>query len=156
MNRGSTLTLRIAIVCIGLAALAFLGFVVPSGIRAELEGDFDYGYILVGLCLTAIPFLVALLESLKLIGYIDANKAFSPASVQTLKRIKYCALVISGLFVAGMPYIFYLADKDDAPGVAALGFIIIGVSFVIGAAAGVFQRLLQNAIDIKSENDLTV
>jgi hypothetical protein len=55
-----------------------------------------------------------------------------------------------------MPYIFYVADKDDAPGVAAIGFAIIGLSFVIAVAAAVFQRLLQNAVDIKSENDLTV
>jgi hypothetical protein len=60
------------------------------------------------------------------------------------------------MYVVGMPYIFHAADKDDAPGVALIGFVIIFASFVIATAAGVFQRLVQNAVDIKSENDLTV
>ena len=55
-----------------------------------------------------------------------------------------------------MPYIFYVADRDDAPGVAAVAFIIIGASFVIAAAAAVFERLMRSTVDIKSENDLTV
>lgn len=55
-----------------------------------------------------------------------------------------------------MPYVFYVADRDDALGLAAIGFVFIGASFVIGTAAAVFQSLMQNAVDIKSENDLTV
>jgi hypothetical protein len=38
----------------------------------------------------------------------------------------------------------------------ALGTIALCASTVIATAVAVFQKLLQNAIDIKSENDLTV
>lgn len=55
-----------------------------------------------------------------------------------------------------MPYIYYAADRDDAPGVLAIALVIAFASLVIASAAGLFQRLLQNAVDIKSENDLTV
>jgi hypothetical protein len=34
--------------------------------------------------------------------------------------------------------------------------VIIFASIVIATAAAIFQRLLQNAVDMKSENDLTV
>jgi hypothetical protein len=37
-----------------------------------------------------------------------------------------------------------------------LGFIATFISVVIGTATAVFERTLQNAVDIKSENDLTV
>jgi hypothetical protein len=37
-----------------------------------------------------------------------------------------------------------------------MGVVMILVSIVIATAAAVFERLLQNAVDIKSENDLTV
>jgi hypothetical protein len=37
-----------------------------------------------------------------------------------------------------------------------MGLFMIFVSAVIATAAAVFQKLLQNAVDIKSENDLTV
>lgn len=55
-----------------------------------------------------------------------------------------------------MPYIFSVAQRDDAPGVALLGFIFIGASLAVATAAAVFQKLLNNVIDIKSENELTV
>jgi hypothetical protein len=37
-----------------------------------------------------------------------------------------------------------------------LGIFTTFASIVIATTAAVFQRLLQNAVDIKSENDLTV
>ena len=37
-----------------------------------------------------------------------------------------------------------------------LDLVIIGASMVIAVFAAVLQRLLQEAIDIKTENDLTV
>ena len=37
-----------------------------------------------------------------------------------------------------------------------MGAFIILVSAIIATAAAVFERKLQNAVDIKSENDLTV
>lgn len=156
MKRGSTIVLRATVILIGLVVLATCIFALPRAIISELARDFDYLPILLGMYVTAIPLFVALYQTLKLLGYIDKNEGFTQASVGAIKNIKYCAFIISALYAAGMPYIFYLADRDDAPGVAAIGFVIVGASFVIGAAAAVIQRLFQNAVDIKSENDLTV
>lgn len=156
MKQGSTIFLRGVVILIGLIVLLLCVFALPRLISLELAGDFDYGAIFLGMYVPAIPFFFALYQALKLLNYIDKNKAFSWASVNALKNIKYCALAISGLYAAGMPYIFYVADKDDAPGVAAIGFVIIFASLVIATAAAVFQRIFQNAVDIKSENDLMV
>ena len=104
----------------------------------------------------AIPFFWALHQGLQLLKLVDHDKAFSLEAVASLRHIKYCAAIVCGLYVAGMPYIYYIADKDDAPGVVALGLVIVGASFIIATAAALFQRLFQNAVDIKTENDLTV
>lgn len=77
-------------------------------------------------------------------------------SVQVLKKIKYCAIIISCLYVVGMPLFYLMAEKDDAPGIIVIGLIIIFASMVIAVFAAVLQKLLKEAIDIKSENDLTV
>jgi hypothetical protein len=45
-----------------------------------------------------------------------------------------------------------VADKDDAPGLVFVPF----ASLVIAVFAAVLRRLLQEAINIKTENDLTV
>lgn len=158
MEKGSTIFLKAVVIVIGLIVLGLCVFVLPRLIGAELTrtADFDYGYIFVGMYVSAVPFFFALYQALKLLGYIDKNQAFSQASVTTLKNIKFAALTISGLYGAGMPYVFYVADRDDAPGVVAIAFVIIGASLVIATAAGVFQKVFQNAVALKSENDLTV
>lgn len=154
MKRGSTIILRGVVILIGLIVLALCVFALPAGLLSDKTGY--YRPILWGLYIPAVPFFFALYQALKLLSHIDNNKAFSQVSINALKSIKYCGLAISALFAAGMPYIFYAAERDDAPGVVLIGFVIIGASFVIATAAAVFQSLLQNAIDIKSENDLTV
>ena len=154
MKRGSTMILRAVIFLIGAGVLALCVIVLPAAIVSEEAGY--YRPLLLGMYVPALPFFAALYQTLRLLSYIDQNKAFSPLSVKALKKIKYCAIAISVLYASGMPYIVYVADRDDAPGAVAIGLIIIFASFVIAVFAAVLERLLQNAIDIKSENDLTV
>jgi hypothetical protein len=102
-----------------------------------------------------IPFFFALYKTLKLLSYIDKNEAFSELSVKALKNIKYCAITISILYVIEMPFLYLLTKVDDAPGIL-IGVIVIFASMVIAVFAAVLQKRLKDAIDIKSENDLTV
>jgi hypothetical protein len=154
MKKGSTLFLKGVIYAIGLGVLVMCIYVFPKIIGEFQIGGYDP--ILIGMYLPAIPFFIALYQSLKLLGYIDSNNAFSTLSAQALRRIKYCGITISALYIIGMPFIFNVADKDDAPGVVAIALIIIFASFVIATFAGVLQKLLENVIALKSENDLTV
>lgn len=154
MKKGSTLFLRGTVFVLGGIVLALCIFVLPEGIRQD--GGFGYAPILIGMYFSSIPFYIALYQSFKLLGLIDKNTAFSEAGVGALKKIKYCAVVISGMFALGMPYIFSVADKDDAPGVVAIGLVIIFASAVIATFAGVLEKLLRNVVEIKSENELTV
>jgi hypothetical protein len=45
---------------------------------------------------------------------------------------------------------------DDPAGPTALGILASFAAIVIATVAAVFQKLLQDAVDIQSENDLTV
>lgn len=154
MKQGSTLFLRLAIILIGLFVLTLCVYVLPLIISDDNTGF--YKPLLMGLYVPAIPFFWALYQSLKLLNYIDANNAFSTESVAAFKNIKNCGIVIGCLFVLGLPFIYKAADMDDAPGVMLIGLVIVGASFVIAAFSSLLQKLVQNAVDIKSENDLTV
>ena len=154
MTKASTLILKLTLIALALGAGVLILYVFPLGIRTDQTGE--YRYIVMGLYLPAIPFLIALFKSYKLLEHIEKNQVFSEFSVSALRSIKYCGLTISALFAAGMPFIFKVADKDDAPGVVAIALVIIFASFVIATGAGVFQSLMQKAIEMKSENDLTV
>jgi hypothetical protein len=146
--------LRAAVSAIGLGILAICIFALPIGIREEQAGG--YRLILAGLYAPALPFFFALFQAFKLLNLIDKNKAFSELSLLALQRIKYCGVLIGLLFTAGMPHIYQVAHEDDAPGVIALGLVIIGASFTVATFAALLQKLFQNALDMKREQDLTV
>lgn len=155
-----TFFLKFVVILMGLPVLALCIFILPeiAEFFAELNPDFDYLQypFLIGLYVTAFVYFGALYQTLKLLSYIDKNQAFSELSVKALKNIKYCAITIGALYVVFMPLIFLMGENDDAPGIILIGMIIIFGCMVVAVFAAVLQKLLKNAIDIKSENDLTV
>lgn len=160
MKKVKTLFLKIAVILMGVPVLALCIFLVPQlGIIAsKLLPEIAYIEYLVSMVFyaSAIPFYFALYQAFKLLHYIDKNKAFSELSVKALKKIKYCAITISSLHVLALPLFYLFAEKDDAPGVIFVGMVVPFASMVIAVFAAVLQKLLHEAIDIKSENDLTV
>lgn len=160
LKRGTTLFLKLALIVMGMPVLALCIFLVPeiASFVTELYPDHVYlkYLVYVDLYAAAIPFYFALYQSFKLLDYIDKNKAFSELSITALKKIKYSAITISILFVLGMPLFYMIAEMDDAPGIILIGMVLIFATLVIAVFAAVLQKLLKNAIDIKSENDLTV
>jgi hypothetical protein len=158
MKHGSTLFLKIALFLIGIPVLALCIYGLVYLPKNPANPDYAHMLypIVIGMYVATIPFFVALYQAFKLLTYIDKNHAFSELSVKSLKKIKFCAIIISGLFVVILPFVFLVADLDDAPGLVIIGMVPIFGSMVIAVFAAVLQRLLQEAIDIKSENDLIV
>ncbi|ACT00320.1 DUF2975 domain-containing protein [Paenibacillus sp. JDR-2] len=160
MKRGTTLFLKMAVILIGIPILAFCIFLVPKigNFAGESYPDIAYmkSLVLMDMYAAAIPFYFALYQAFKLLSYIDKNQAFSELSVKALKYIKYCAVTISAVYLLGMPLYHLMAEKVDPPSFMPMGTAIIFASMVIAVFAAVLQRLLQEAIQIKSENDLTI
>lgn len=160
MNRGSTLFLKTAVILMGIPVLALCIFGLsrfdPNSPYWQLPELASLQYpLLIGMYAAMIPFFFALYQTLKLLSYIDKNEAFSELSVKALKNIKYCAITIIILYVLEMPFLYLLTKVDDAPGIL-IGMVVIFASMVIAVFAAVLQKLLQDAIDIKVENDLIV
>ncbi|WP_144556008.1 DUF2975 domain-containing protein [Bacillus sp. X1(2014)] len=158
MKRGSTLFLKMAVFLMGVPVLALCIFGMSWLAKNPVNPDYDHILypIVIGMYVSMIPFFAALYQAFKLLSYIDKNQAFSELSVQALKKIKFYALIISGVYVIILPFVYFLAELDDAPGLIIIGMVPIFASVVIAVFAAVLQRLLQEAIDIKSENDLIV
>jgi len=159
MERFSTTILRLAIFIAGAIVLTICGGTALLAVKTNpSSGYLTLSYVLfAGTCLAAIPFYIALYQSYKLLNLIDTDCAFSELSVKALKIITRSALlefIICTL--GGLPFFYALAEKDDAPGLIIIGMGIAGVAFIIFVFASVLNRLLQKAIEIKSENDLTI
>lgn len=135
-------------------------FALPSmwkGGSAEFPmASRSYLLIMIGAYLTTIPFYIALWQTIKLLGFIDHGKALSVLSVNALRTIKYCAASITIIYMSCVPLLFPIADADDAPGLLIFGFAFACMPLVVAVFAAVLEKLLENAIAIKSENDLIV
>ncbi|WP_145325181.1 DUF2975 domain-containing protein [Paenibacillus xylanexedens] len=158
MKRGTTIFLKLAVFLIGVPILALCIFGIPWLANNPVNPNYAGALypIVIMMYVSVIPFIVALYQAFRLLSYIDKNEAFSLMSVKSLKTIKYCAIVISSLYFVMLPFVYVVAEKDDAPGLILMGMVPIFASLVIAVFSAVLQRLLQEAIDIKSENDLVV
>jgi len=159
MKNISIVFLQAVIVLIGMIALAILiRFPLTEGRAANLDLFSIYfdKFILYGYA-TSIAFFVALYKVFKLLGYIGHNEVFSLNAVKTLRSIKYCAIVLSILIViAGLYIKIYHSKEDDPAGFLAICIVATFISIVVATAAAIFEKILQNAVDMKSENDLTI
>lgn len=160
MKRGSTIFLQIVIVLLGVGVFTFLLW------EPQLEGrnvnatQFEIYFkdpFLAYIYLTFVPFFVGLYQAVRVLGYVGRDDIFSQRSVRALRIIKYCALITAIFILGAEAYLFiFIRGEDDIAGGVMMGVFIILISAVIGTAAAVFERILQNAVDIESENDLTV
>jgi hypothetical protein len=158
LKPGSTLFLKVVILLIAIGVLAaMIRFPQTEGRATNLDIISIYtDPLIIYSYIASIPFFVALYQAFTLLGYVDANNVFSQRAVKAVRNIKYCAITISGFIILGILYIRLFVNGDDPAGPTALGIVTTFASIVIATAAALFERLLQNAVDIKSENDLTV
>ena len=159
MKKSSTIFLQVVIVLIGIGALALLLWEPHiEGVNAHAT-NFEIYFkdpFLALVYIGSIPFFAALYQAFKVLGYAGQNKIFSPEAVKALRTIKQCALAIIGFVVVEETFIMLNHGNDDAAGGVFMGILITFGSIVIATAAAVFERLLQTAVEMKTENDLTV
>ncbi len=163
MKKGTTLFLKAALLIIALPVAVICIYLMPQLIMEafdHMNGENVLPFIILGLVtvalLSAIPYYIALFQAYKLLRLIETSDAFSSASVQALRKIKKSAFWISLFYTIGLPFIFMVAQWDDAPGLVLIGMVIVGASIVVGVFAAVLEALLQEAITYKTENELTI
>lgn len=126
-----------------LFVLAVLIFVLPEGI---LTTDWlGYRPILIGMYLTSVPFFISAYSFLKFLLAVADKTASSHKSRQFLLTIQVSALIVSVLYGFALPYIFFVAQRDDAPGVVFLAIIITFLSLLIGIFVSVLKNVLHKS-----------
>lgn len=154
MKKSSILFLQVVLLLIGIAALIIMiRMPLTEGRAANLDLFRIYSDPLILYAYAAsIPFFIALYRAFQLLGYIGQNEAFTVNAVSTLRSIKNCAIALSILIVLAGIYIRIFHNKEDDPaGFIALCIVMTFVSLVVATAVTVFEKILQNGLDIKSE-----
>jgi hypothetical protein len=159
MKRISIIFLQAVIVLVCIVALSIMiRFPLTEGRAQNLDTFSIYfdPFILYGYA-SSIAFFVAMYKAFKLLGYIGQNKLFSLNSIRTLRSIKYCAIIFAISIVMAGLYILIFHSKDDDPaGFLAMCIVITFISIVVATGVAVLEKILQKAVDMKTENDFTI
>jgi hypothetical protein len=159
MKRISIIFLQGVVLLFGIVALSIMiRFPLTEGRAQNLDlFSIYFDPFIMYAYASSIAFFVASYKAFKLLGYIGQNKLFSLNSVRTLRSIKYCAIILSILIAAAGIYIRIFHNKEDDPaGFLAMCIVSIFISIAIATGMAVLEKLLQNAVDMKTENDLTI
>lgn len=160
MKRGLTIFLQVIVVLMGVGALALLLWEPHvEGVNANAASLYQIYFddpFLALVYVGSIPFFIAIYQAFKVLGYIRENNVFSDAAVRGLRRLKYCALAVIGFVVVEEIIILINHGDDDAAGAVAIGIFIIFFSAIVAANAAMHEKIWQKALDMKSENDLTI
>lgn len=158
MKLGATVFLRVVLVLFGIGALVFLIWEPQlEGVNAHatLFQIYFQDPFLAFAYIASIPFFIGVYHAFKVLGYAGRNKEFSPSAVKSVRTIKYCAIALIG-FVAIGEIIIMSGESDDRAGGVMMGVFIFFGAALVATAMTVLERTLQNALDLKSEHDLTV
>jgi hypothetical protein len=160
MKKGSTVFLQVIIALLGIGALVFMLW------EPHLEGRNAHATVfevyfkdpfLAYAYLASISFFWGLYQAIKVLGYAGQSRIFSQEAVKALRTIKYCALAMIAFVAVSVIFMPLSAPSDDdGPQGLVMRIVITFGSIVVATTAAVFERILKNAVDIKSENDLTV
>jgi hypothetical protein len=163
MNKGLSYITKGAVYLMGIGVFSICAILLPELAREEAAGRVhpptSWPFLL-GAWVLSIPIFIALYQTFTILRLVDANKAFSHFSVKALQIIKVCAVIfgivimLSAITVVVTTHM--IDPTEDTPPILMIGMIFMSVSIIIATFVGVLQRLLQDAIRIKSENDLTV
>ena len=160
MKKGSTLFLRLAVSVIGLGVLALCVFLLPfmwgyAYVESPHGGD-AVRAVVVAMYASTVPFYIGIYKGWRVLDAIDKGQTFSPRAVRALGAVAWCAGIISTIYVISLPFFYIWTQRVDAPGLMMIGLFLVGMPLIISVATALLRRLLIEAVNIKSENDLTV
>lgn len=150
MNRRPILFLQVVIVFIGIGAFALMLWepqIEGRNAHATLFEIYFKDPFLAYAYVASVPFFVALYHAYKVLGYVGHDQVFSPAAVKAVRTIKYCAVALFGFVAIGLIIIMF-SDSDDRAGGVFMGTVFTFGSAIVAAAASVFERILQSAVDL--------
>lgn len=135
---------RILIVCVVVFAICLpwlLGFYVE--VSPFYSRMWQAAPLMLVLYLCCLPALAALFCLERLLTNIKKGEIFVPVNVQYLRRISWCCFAAAAFLACGVYY--YLAFIAVAIAAAFIGLIL-----------RVVKNVIQQAVEIKMENDYTI
>lgn len=158
MNKKNILFLKISLILIAVATFLLCIFWLPGLAERTAIANPEYAYlkypILIMVYITAIPFYTAFYNAYGILNNIKSGEVFTQKPVGSLKTIRNCAISELMIYIILSAFLFF--QNALHPGIAIAFAIIQFTALIIAVFAGVLIELLNKAIELKDDNDLTI
>lgn len=151
MKKHSIIILKIIILLIALFMLIFSVIGMVSLIKDPI--NFIYGHILypivIVIYISTIIIYLAFYQTFMLLDLIKEKLTFSMKTKTHLEKIKISGLVFSVLYFFLLPFVYMLANADDAPGIIFVGMIPFIGGFIVSLFADIIIKLIDEGMSLK-------
>ncbi len=148
MKRNRLLILQALTVFLGIGTLTFLLWephLEGRNVHATLFEVYFNDPFLAYAYIASVPFFMAMYQIFTLLGSYGKNTMVSLDTLQSLRKIQYCAISIIGFVAVGVAFLL-LGISDDRPPVLFMGTLVIVASIIVATAAAMFARTLQKTL----------
>lgn len=147
-------------ILMGFAAFVlFLCFLLTMGLGFSINEQSIFTEQIIAslsLYLSALVSLAILYYMYRILQLIDKNDAFSNQSLKYVNVIFRLTIMEFVVLLGLLPFFFYVADNDDAPGFMIISFGILMIPLAVATLISILEKLLANAIQLKNDNELTI
>lgn len=153
-----TTLLKLVTAVIDLIFLMF-GFILLTLLFLSIRRHTIFGLQLMMILSFLIGCLLILVISYylyKIFFLIDKHNFFSITALHSVRMIRYLFIAVFVVLLGIMPFVYYLADQGDAPGLILIVGAVIFLPLAIAAFVSAMEQILVNSIKMKDENDLTI
>ena len=148
------IVLKVFLVLAVLSMLFLEIFIFPPAIGLFLESDYQLvSYLIlliISIYIISLPYFVALYKAFNLLVMVEKNQLFSLKAVSAFKLLKICAYSISLILLVDLPFLYLIADYDDAPGLLLLGIVIFGISLFISLVISLLKFIVSSKVEIET------
>lgn len=101
----------------------------------------------IGLYVSTLLMYLGLFSTYRVIRNIENKQRYSISTYRNLGYIQIYSSVITFIYLGMAPFVFYIADKDDAPGLILINVVLILVFFIISASSLLLGKHVKEVIE---------
>lgn len=149
--------LRVLILLLGTGILVFC-ILLPNVAERTAEKFPEFAYlqypVLFYVYLTAVPFYIALFQGVRICGFILNDEPFSHSTVSALQIASVCS--VTEIFIYTLGAVLLFCCNALHPSIFLLILVILLAASMFALLCSILKHLVQKAIRLREESELTI
>lgn len=138
--------------------ISFLTFLIGIEVftSGETSKSFTIPLFFTSILLTDLFAFSALFYLYQMVSLIGNEQAFSNQILPLAKKLNQRMVGMAVTFCGILPFVYRVAELDDAPGLIIVGLMIVSIPFSLVVFGKIVEELFKQAVYLKRDQDLTI